>query len=196
MDTGIGTSAYSVIEQGRVGFIVDANTKDRRAILEEAAASRATRRGANWRCASSSGSSSTCSASARCSARSAAGQDGDQAGAAALRYRELSDKLRDLRLAFALEEFGRLTGDLRELGGRGELLSTQGAELAAKLGGLEAGLAEADTRLIALEAQARELETQRGDAQSRRDVAESKARDAKYGWSRSTSRKPTTARRW
>src|SRR4051812_36570219 len=37
MDTGIGTSAYSVIEQGRIGFIVDANTKDRRAILEEAA---------------------------------------------------------------------------------------------------------------------------------------------------------------
>ena len=36
MDTGIGTSAYAVIEQGRVGFILEASTKDRRLILEEA----------------------------------------------------------------------------------------------------------------------------------------------------------------
>ena len=37
MDTGVGTAAYSVIEQGRVGFILESNTKDRRVILEEAA---------------------------------------------------------------------------------------------------------------------------------------------------------------
>ena len=33
MDTGVGTAAYSVIEQGRVGFILESNTKDRRIIL-------------------------------------------------------------------------------------------------------------------------------------------------------------------
>ena len=37
MDTGIGTHAYSTIEQGRVDAMLTANPADRRAILEEAA---------------------------------------------------------------------------------------------------------------------------------------------------------------
>ena len=37
LGTGMGTSAYAVIEQGKVGFILESNTKDRRLILEEAA---------------------------------------------------------------------------------------------------------------------------------------------------------------
>lgn len=37
MDTGIGTDAYSIIEQGRVAALLEANPAERRAILEEAA---------------------------------------------------------------------------------------------------------------------------------------------------------------
>jgi chromosome segregation protein len=37
MDTGIGTNAYSIIEQGKVDAMLVANPKDRRAIFEEAA---------------------------------------------------------------------------------------------------------------------------------------------------------------
>ncbi len=37
MGTGMGTSAYAVIEQGRTSFILESSTKDRRLILEEAA---------------------------------------------------------------------------------------------------------------------------------------------------------------
>ncbi|MHC4415145.1 MAG: chromosome segregation protein SMC [Planctomycetota bacterium] len=37
MDTGIGTNAYSIIEQGRVDAMLTANPLERRAILEEAA---------------------------------------------------------------------------------------------------------------------------------------------------------------
>jgi len=37
MDTGIGTNAYSIIEQGRVDAMLVANPKDRRSIFEEAA---------------------------------------------------------------------------------------------------------------------------------------------------------------
>jgi len=37
LDTGIGTDAYSVIEQGRVTGIVESNSEDRREIFEEAA---------------------------------------------------------------------------------------------------------------------------------------------------------------
>ena len=37
LDTGIGTNAYSIIEQGRVAAILNANPSERRGILEEAA---------------------------------------------------------------------------------------------------------------------------------------------------------------
>jgi chromosome segregation protein len=37
LGTGVGTKAYSIIEQGRVGMIVSAKPEDRRMILEEAA---------------------------------------------------------------------------------------------------------------------------------------------------------------
>jgi chromosome segregation protein len=36
-DTGIGTSSYSVIEQGRISALLEANSKDRRILFEEAA---------------------------------------------------------------------------------------------------------------------------------------------------------------
>jgi chromosome segregation protein len=37
LGTGVGTRAYSIIEQGRIGLIVSAKPEDRRSILEEAA---------------------------------------------------------------------------------------------------------------------------------------------------------------
>ena len=36
-DTGIGTSSYSIIEQGRIGMLLEANSKERRVLFEEAA---------------------------------------------------------------------------------------------------------------------------------------------------------------
>ena len=36
-DTGIGTSSYSIIEQGRISALLEANSKDRRILFEEAA---------------------------------------------------------------------------------------------------------------------------------------------------------------
>jgi len=37
MDTGVGTRAYSIIEQGKVGMLVSAKPEERRALIEEAA---------------------------------------------------------------------------------------------------------------------------------------------------------------
>ena len=153
MDTGIGTAAYSVIEQGRVGFIVDANTKDRRAILEEAAgisrykARRKVALRKLERVELDLQRIGEVLAEVRRRVRTVSKQ-----AAAALRYRDLANQLRELRMGFALEEYGRLTGELTELGGRGDELNARGAEIAAKLGQLEASLIDADTRLVALEA--------------------------------------------
>src|SRR5690349_5229939 len=37
LGTGVGTKAYSIIEQGRIGFIVSSRPEDRRYLIEEAA---------------------------------------------------------------------------------------------------------------------------------------------------------------
>src|SRR5688572_24508339 len=37
LGTGVGTRAYSIIEQGRIGFIVSARPEDRRSLIEEVA---------------------------------------------------------------------------------------------------------------------------------------------------------------
>ena len=37
MDTGMGTKAYAIIEQGRIGAMVDARPEERRALIDEAA---------------------------------------------------------------------------------------------------------------------------------------------------------------
>src|SRR6201995_5835323 len=37
LGTGVGTKAYSIVEQGRIGQIVSARAEDRRALIEEAA---------------------------------------------------------------------------------------------------------------------------------------------------------------
>ena len=54
LGTGVGTKAYSIIEQGRVGLIVSSKSEDRRQIIEEAAGIPNTRRdgrqrNAEWR---------------------------------------------------------------------------------------------------------------------------------------------------
>jgi chromosome segregation protein len=37
MDTGVGTDAYSIIEQGRIAVVLEASPRDRRALIDEAA---------------------------------------------------------------------------------------------------------------------------------------------------------------
>ena len=181
MGTGVGTSAYSVIEQGRIGFILDSNTKDRRLIIEEAAgisrykARRKVALRKLERVQTDLQRIGEVLNEVKRRARAVARQ-----AQAALRYRDLTNQVRELRMAFALEEFGRLTGEIRELDGRGVALTDRAAEASARLATLEAALAETDTKLVAVEADIRTLEQTRADTQSRRDVAESRAKDAKY----------------
>jgi chromosome segregation protein len=37
LDTGIGVNGYSIVEQGRVGHIINSNPQERRFLIEEAA---------------------------------------------------------------------------------------------------------------------------------------------------------------
>ena len=181
MDTGVGTAAYSVIEQGRVGFILESNTKDRRVILEEAAgisrykARRKVALRKLERVELDLQRIGEVLSEVRRRVKAVTRQ-----AQAALRFKELTEQVRELRMAFALEEYGRLTSELTAHSTRSDDLSASGAEVAARLGELEAALATADLRLVQLENEVRSQEQARADAQSRRDVADSRSKDSRY----------------
>jgi chromosome segregation protein len=172
MGTGMGTSAYAVIEQGRVGFILESNTKDRRLILEEAAGIsryRARRRIAARkleRVETDLQRIGEVLAEVRRRARQVRRQAQD-----AIRYRDLSARAKELRLAFALEEHGRLSGELDTLSRQLAELGAEDAAASAESASLEALVAEEDARLAPSEELIRARERERADAQSVREVA-------------------------
>jgi chromosome segregation protein len=180
MDTGIGTSAYSVIEQGRIGFILEASTKDRRSLIEEAAGIsryKARRKVAMRkldrvqvdleRIGQVLGEVDKRLRTVRRQAETA------------LRFQELQARLRDLRMVFALEEFGRLSGELGSLRERSTGIESQAAEVAAAMATAEAAATEDEAGVLGMEDRLRERERERAEAQSRRDVAAARLRDGR-----------------
>ena len=172
MGTGMGTSAYAVIEQGRVGFILESNTKDRRLVLEEAAGIsryRARRRIAARKLERVEVDLQRIAevlAEVRRRARQVRKQAAD-----AIRFRDLTARARELRLAFAMEEHGRLSAELNALDSQLQALTTEEAQTSAESATLEAKVAEEDARLAPSEEVIRARERERADAQSARDVA-------------------------
>ena len=172
MGTGMGTSAYAVIEQGRTSFILEANTKDRRLVLEEAAGIsryRARRRIAARKLERVEVDLQRIAevlAEVRRRARQVRKQAAD-----AIRFRDLTQRARELRLAFAMEEHVRLTAELTGLDAQQQVLTAEEAQTSAESATLEATVAEEDARLAPSEEIIRARERERADAQSARDVA-------------------------
>jgi chromosome segregation protein len=145
LGSGAGADAYSIIEQGRVDVLLQASTKDRRTIFEEAAGisrfkakktealRRLERVGQNLqRLRDILGEVEKQLRSARLQA------------AKAQRYQEYTARLRELRVALGLRDYARLEGELR-------------AETAV-LDGLKADLADQAGRAEAWERDLRRLE--------------------------------------
>src|SRR5262245_52485851 len=114
LGSGAGADAYSIIEQGRVDVLLQASTKDRRTIFEEAAGisrfkakktealRRLERVGQNLqRLRDILGEVEKQLRSARLQA------------AKAQRYQEYTARLRELRVALGLRDYARLEGELR-----------------------------------------------------------------------------------
>ena len=160
--TGIGIDAYSLIEQGKVDRMLQANAKDRRAIFEEAAGIsrfKAKKVEAERRLARVQGNLTRLGdivdevASRLKSIRSQANK--------AERYRQASERLKELRTQVAWTDWGQLT----------EELNTSDSELAEAVkrhGELEKQRDEmserrqaADVQLQSIAEQARTIEQQR-----------------------------------
>ncbi|MFM2091513.1 MAG: chromosome segregation protein [Planctomycetota bacterium] len=178
LGTGAGTTADSVIEQGRVGFILESNTKERRIILEEAAGIskyRARRRLAARkleRVEQDLQRIAEVLAEVRKRSRSVQRQ-----AAAALRWKELDAQVKELRLAFILDEWARLADE--HAANRDARIEADARTIAltSRSAALEADIASRDTALVALEQALAEVEEARTGAVARRDVARARSQD-------------------
>jgi chromosome segregation protein len=178
LGTGAGTTAYSVIEQGRVGFILESNTKERRIILEEAAGIskyRARRRLAARKMERVEADLQRIAevlAEVRRRARSVQRQ-----ASAALRWKELDAQVRELRLAFILEEWSRLADEHAANRDARIEADARTIALASRSAGLDADISARETALVALEQALAEVEEARTAAVARRDVARARSQD-------------------
>ncbi|MFT5522557.1 MAG: chromosome segregation protein [Pirellulaceae bacterium] len=147
--TGVGTDAYSLIEQGKVDRLLQASTKDRRAIFEEAAGIsrfKAKKVEAQRRLARVDQNLLRLSdivdevESRLRSVRNQAGK--------ARRYREFTDRLQQLRTQVGQTDWFRLTQTIQALEQTLDNLGNDGAEISASLESNEATVLEIETHSI------------------------------------------------
>jgi len=143
MDTGIGADSYSVIEQGRVGRLLDSSPVERRAIFEEAAGIgryKTRKREAERKLERTQQNllrvNDIVDEVQRClrSVKLAAGK--------ARRFQEHDERLRALRASFSLAEYQRLGESITGLEQRLEAASDESTEARTCIGCNEAVLAK------------------------------------------------------
>ncbi|OGQ90857.1 MAG: chromosome segregation protein SMC [Deltaproteobacteria bacterium RIFOXYA12_FULL_58_15] len=151
LGTGVGTRAYSIIEQGRIGFIVSARPEDRRTIIEEVAGItkfKARKKAAERRMGATEQNLLRVNdivselerqlGSLRRQARKAE------------RYKELKDEQRDLELHIATIELMRLCAVEKMQHGECKKLDVQLQDISSSLAAEETNL-EADRTSLATE---------------------------------------------
>src|SRR5437588_10207154 len=149
LGTGVGTRAYSIIEQGRIGLIVSAKPEDRRSIIEEAAGVtkyKARRKQAERKLDATEQNLLRLSdvvGEVRTRLQSL-----ERAAKKAEKYRELRGELRELELLAAVAQYLELKG---LEGKQAEELTQAGeaeASAEANVGRLEAGLSAERLQLL------------------------------------------------
>ncbi|MEM6332680.1 MAG: chromosome segregation protein SMC [Planctomycetota bacterium] len=143
MDTGIGTDAYSIMEQGKVARLLDANPAERRAIFEEAAGVsrfKARRKEALRKLERAQQNLDVCQARLEETARRL--RSVKMQAARARTYRQITAELRTAQVRLALSEFADLETELTQ--------ATQALHTAEQQA--EAARAELDTARQAAEA--------------------------------------------
>ena len=162
MDTGVGTSSYSVIEQGKVDMLLQANAQERRLVFEEAAGIskyKAKKRAALSkldRVEQNMLRLNDLIGEVQRQLRSVKIQAGR-----ARRYKEITDKLRELRVALSVRTFRALAAEAKA--GESFLgeLEDQIQGVTVKISAIEAEIAAYEQSAIALEKQISETRERR-----------------------------------
>ncbi len=172
MDTGIGTDAYAIIEQGKVDLMLQANPDERRELFEEAAGIskfKARKKEAHRKLERISQNLNLTRQrldDLQRRLRSVKIQAGK-----ARSYQEISQKLRELRLSYALAEYHKLSSELTLVRDALEQLEADRAVAARQLGEAQEALAEAQMEKQGCEQQLRSVEHERLEMQAQKDQA-------------------------
>ncbi|MCR4287649.1 MAG: hypothetical protein NUW09_06520, partial [Deltaproteobacteria bacterium] len=157
-DTGIGTHAYSIVEQGQVGWIVNAKPEDRRVIFEEAAgiSKFKHKKDAALRKLESTRENLTRVNDIISEVRRQLNSLNRQAKKAE-RYKVLRDELKEVDLRIASIEFKKIGEEIGALSKRLIEINDEEAALTARSSGAESKAEEIRLESVALEAAFRDI---------------------------------------
>lgn len=164
--TGMGTDAYSLIEQGKVDTLLQASPRDRRAIFEEAAgisrfkAKKVETQRRLERVEQNLQRLSDIVEEVESQLRSVRNQ-----ASKARRFKEYNDRLRELRTHVGLADWRRFTEELVELEGRLGATQTQRDTLQRLTAEHEQTLAALDSHLTERDATVRQIEANSSQVQ-------------------------------
>ncbi|MEM9111043.1 MAG: chromosome segregation protein SMC, partial [Planctomycetota bacterium] len=162
MDTGIGTDAYSVIEQGKVARMLEANADQRRQIFEEAAGIskfKARKKEAERKLDRTEQNLALCRQRLEDTERRL--RSVKMQAARARSFQEHKARLSELQLTFALAEFHKLSNELAEVNDQLEQAEADRGAAARELAKHEGALADTEVERQAIADKLKRLEQQR-----------------------------------
>ncbi len=170
LGTGVGTKAYSIIEQGRVGLIVSSKPEDRRSLIEEAAGItkyKSRRKAAERKMEATEANLTrvtdiTTELERRLEALSRQAKKAEK-------YRKLKTKMREIELHSAAHRFLELQAEKKVLQARMENLSGEERENLERVKGLEEAI---DQRRAALDAEGAALQKLAAEVHSMQSALE------------------------
>ncbi len=179
MDTGVGTDAYSVIEQGRVDVLLQSNAQDRRQIFEEAAGiSRFKARKKEAIRKLDRTEQNLALVRQRLEDTQRRLRSVKMQAARARSYQEHTARLRELQLQYALAEYHKLNERLGEVAEALEQAEADRARAQRELARHEQAASEAEIERGQVVKRQQELDAQRMAEQSRQQQAAQRERFA------------------
>jgi chromosome segregation protein len=172
MDTGIGTEAYSVIEQGKVDVLLQSNAVERRAIFEEAAGIsrfKARKKEAIRKLERTERNLELVRQRLEDTERRL--RSVKMQAARARSFQEHTTRLRELQLSYALAEYHKLQTELTDLADLLEQAEADRAAAARQLNEREQAIADAELEQQSVQGRLKRLEHDRLEQQSQKDQA-------------------------
>ncbi len=173
MDTGIGTDAYSVIEQGKVDVLLQSNAVERRSIFEEAAGIsrfKARKKEAIRKLERTERNLDMVRQRLEDTERRL--RSVKMQAARARSFQEHNARLRELQLSYALAEYHKLQTELDDLNELLEQAEADRAAAARQLNEREEAIADAELEQQSILAKQKRLDHDRLEQQSQKDQAQ------------------------
>ncbi len=173
MDTGVGTDAYSIIEQGRVAALLQANAQERREVFEEAAGIskfKARKKEAQRKLERTEQNLTIVRQRLEDTERRLRSVKAQ--ATRARNYQEYAEQLRSLQLTYALAEYAKLQRQLGEVMDALQQSEADRAAAARELDKHESALNDAQIERQQIESQQKQIERERMELTSKRDQAQ------------------------